>query len=62
MLNEEIAVRAAMGYRRLRAGGITVRKTIDMIIGTFCTANGHALLHENRDFNPMVPYLGLRVV
>lgn len=62
MLNEELAVGAASGYRRLRARGISVRKTIDMIIGTFCITNHHALLHDDRDFDAMVPYLGLRVV
>ena len=40
MLNETIVVQAARNYRLLRARGITVRKTIDMIIGTFCSARG----------------------
>jgi len=62
MLDEGIAVSAAAGYRRLRAHGITVRKTVDMIIGTFCLAGDHALLHDDRDFEPMARYLGLRVV
>jgi predicted nucleic acid-binding protein len=62
MLDEAIALGAAAGYRRLRTRGITVRKTIDMIIGTFCVSSGHALLHDDRDFDPMVPHLGLRVV
>ena len=62
MLDEEIAVRAARNYRRLRARGITVRKTIDMITGTFCIERGHRLLHDDRDFDPMTEYLGLDVV
>ena len=62
MLDESIAVQAARNYRRLRARGITVRKTIDMIIGTFCLAGGHALLHDDRDFDPLAEHLGLRVV
>jgi predicted nucleic acid-binding protein len=62
MLNEVIAVSAAAGYRLLRARGVTVRKTIDMIIGTFCVAGGHALLHEDRDFDPMERHLGLRAI
>jgi hypothetical protein len=33
-----------------------------MIIGTFCIANGHALLHDISDFDPMAEHLGLRVV
>ncbi len=62
MLGDAIAVEAARHYRLLRARGVTVRKTIDMIIGTFCIAGGHALLHEDRDFDPMAAHLGLRTV
>ena len=35
MLSGELASKVASSYRLLRAKGITVRKTIDMIIGTF---------------------------
>ncbi len=62
MLNEAIAVQAARNYRLLRARGMTVRKTIDMIIGTFCLLGGHRLLHDDRDFAPLAEHLGLRVV
>lgn len=62
MLNGDLAVEAARNYRLLRGRGVTVRKTIDMIIGTFCSAFGHALLHNDRDFEPMVVHLGLGVV
>ena len=41
---------------------MTVRKTIDMIIGTFCIDRGLPLLHDDRDFDPMVRYLGLATV
>ena len=41
MTGVEIAVKAAANYRRLRALGITVRKTIDMLIGTFCIERGY---------------------
>ncbi len=61
MLDETVAVRAARNYRLLRARGITVRKTVDMIIGTFCLAGGHALLHDDRDFDPLAEHLGLQV-
>ena len=59
MLDPELAVIAAGYYRRLRGVGITVRKTIDLIIGTFCIARGHALLTADRDFAPMAEHLGL---
>ena len=59
MLNSELAVIAAAHYRRLRGLGITVRKTIAMIIGTFCIARGHGLLTADRDFAPLARHLGL---
>ncbi len=61
MLDGSLAVQAARNYRELRARGITVCKTIDMIIGTFCIAGGHVLLHDDRDFGPMADHLGLLV-
>jgi predicted nucleic acid-binding protein len=62
MIGPEIAVAAARNYRRLRARGITVRKTIDTLIATFCIARKHLLLHSDRDFDSFERYLGLRVV
>jgi predicted nucleic acid-binding protein len=35
MLNPELAIAAAKNYRTLRSEGITIRKTIDLVIGTF---------------------------
>jgi predicted nucleic acid-binding protein len=60
MLNDALAVEAARNFRRLRALGTTPRKTTDLIIATFCIARGYALLHQDRDFDPMVAHLGLR--
>jgi len=62
MLDPATAPKVAQNYRRLRDRGITSRKTIDMIIGTFCIEGNHRLLHADRDFDPMEKYLGLRVV
>jgi predicted nucleic acid-binding protein len=62
MLNADLAVAAGKHYRLLRQQGITVRKTVDLIIGTFCIAHGHRLLHTDRDFEPMEKYLGLEVI
>jgi predicted nucleic acid-binding protein len=56
----EIAIEAARNYRELRSLGITVRKTIDSIIATFCISHGHDLLYSDRDFDPFVQHLGLR--
>lgn len=62
MLDEELAVLAARQFRTLRDKGVTIRKTIDLIIGTFCLARGYSLLHDDRDFDPMAAELGLRVI
>jgi len=53
------AVQAALHFRTLRRHGITIRNTVDLLIGTFCIADGHQLLHSDRDFKPMVEHLGL---
>ncbi len=58
----EVAVAAARNFRYLRKRGVAVRKTIDTMIATRCIESGHALLHSDRDFNPFVERLGLRVV
>jgi predicted nucleic acid-binding protein len=58
----DLAVEAARNFRRLRQLGHTVRKTIDCLIATFCLANGHTLLHRDRDFVPFEQFLGLAVV
>jgi predicted nucleic acid-binding protein len=62
LCSPDLAVTAAANYRFLRARGITIRKTIDVIIGTFCIERGHALLHSDRDFEPMERLLGLQTV
>lgn len=40
MVGKEVAVLGAVNYRLLREKGVTVRKTIDVLIGTFCMMNG----------------------
>jgi predicted nucleic acid-binding protein len=59
LLDDELATSAARNYRLLRSRGVTIRKTADLIIGTFCMERGHRLLHDDRDFAPMVEHLGL---
>jgi predicted nucleic acid-binding protein len=55
----DIAVQAARNFRRLRAKGVTVRKTIDTLIATRCIESRHSLLYSDRDFDPFVQHLGL---
>ncbi|MGA0545597.1 type II toxin-antitoxin system VapC family toxin [Brevundimonas sp. VNH65] len=55
----DLAVQAARNFRRLRALGVTVRKTIDCLIATRCIESGHDLLYSDRDFDPFVAHLGM---
>lgn len=60
MVGPTLAVRAARNYRALRGAGVTVRKTIDVMIGTYCIENKLPLLYSDRDFDPIVDHLGLK--
>ena len=62
MLGHEVALQTAKNYRALRKHGVTVRKTVDVMIGTFCILNHIPLLHRDRDFDPMEQWLGLVAV
>ena len=56
-----VAIQSAQNYRILRKSGVTVRKTIDIIIATFCIMEGLTLLHDDRDFDPMVSHFSLKI-
>lgn len=62
MLDPSLARQAASYYRRLRSLGITIRSSIDLIVGTYCLVHDHALLHRDRDFDHFEHYLGLKVL
>ena len=62
IMGRTIALQSAENYRSLRRKGVTVRKTIDIIIGTFCIYYQLPLLHDDRDFEPMVRFLGLKII
>jgi len=62
LADPDLAIKAAANYRFLRGRGITIRSTVDLIIGTFCIERGHALLHSDHDFEPMERFLGLQTV
>ena len=57
-----LALESAMNYKTLRQKGVTVRKSIDVMIGTFCIHHALPLLHDDRDFVPMVGFLGLKEI
>ncbi len=62
MIGQEVAIKSAMNYRSLRQKGITIRKTIDVLIGTFCVHNNFVLLHNDKDFDPLEKHLKLKVM
>ncbi len=55
-----VAVQSVQNYRKLRKAGITVRKTIDVIIATFCIVEELTLLHDDRDFDPIATHFHLK--
>ncbi len=60
VLDTSIARKSAENFRALRKKGITVRKTIDAIIATYCIEKDLPLLFSDRDFEPFHKYLGLK--
>ncbi|MCK4842368.1 MAG: PIN domain nuclease [Methylococcales bacterium] len=62
MLGHTMVEKCADNFRFLRKKGITIRKTNDVIIATFCIENNLPLLFSDRDFIPFVDYLGLMPV
>jgi predicted nucleic acid-binding protein len=62
MGGRDLALESALNYRALRKKGVTVRKTIDIMIGTFCIHYQLPLLHDDGDFDPMVKFLRLKIV
>lgn len=60
LLGAALAIKSADNYRLLRRRGITIRKTADVIIATYCIEHGLHLLYTDRDFNPFVQHLKLQ--
>jgi predicted nucleic acid-binding protein len=60
MLDTTIALKSAANFRALRKMGLTVRKTVDSIIATYCIENRLPLLHSDKDFQPFHRHLGLK--
>ena len=53
------AIKAAEKYRKLRKFGITVRKTNDVIIASYCIGKKIPLLYSDKDFKPFVENMNL---
>ena len=62
MLGRDMAIRSAENFRTLRKKGITIRKTADVIIASFCIKQKIPLLFSDKDFKPFVKHLGLTEV
>ncbi len=62
MLGEEIVLKSAQNYRKLRKKGITIRKNLDVIISTFSIENDLELLYTDKDFFPFENLPGLKPV
>lgn len=60
MLGTKMAIKSADNFRKLRKKGLTVRKTVDVIIASFCIEYDLPLLFSDKDFKPFVEHLGLR--
>lgn len=60
LLGADMAVRSAENFRALRKLGVTVRKSADVIIASYCIAHRIPLLFSDRDFKPFVRHLGLQ--
>ena len=56
---QDIAIKSADNFRLLRKRGITVRKTIDVLIATFCIEKKLDLLHSDKDFESFHMHLNL---
>jgi predicted nucleic acid-binding protein len=59
LLGKDMAIKSANHFRKLRKKGITIRKTADVIIASYCIENKIPLLFSDKDFQPFVEHLGL---
>jgi len=62
MVGFDMAEKSAANFRLLRSKGVTIRKTIDVLIGTFCAEHGLPLVHRDSDFDLMARHIGLEVL
>jgi len=60
LLGKDQAIKSANNFRKLIKKGITIRKTADVIIATYCIENKIPLLFTDKDFVPFVENLRLK--
>lgn len=61
LVGKQNAIRSSQNYRYLRSKGVIVRKTVDMLIGTWCIEQGVPLLHNDKDFDRIALHLPLEL-
>lgn len=61
MFSPDLAVKAAANYRKLRSAGVTVSRTADLIIGTYCIEHDCKLIQADKHFIFMADHLGLQL-
>lgn len=59
---KEIVLSSANNYRILRKKGVTIRKTVDVFIATFCIENNISLLQNDKDFEPFITLFNLKSI
>lgn len=59
LFGSSMIIECANNFRLLRKKGLTIRKTADLIIASFCIKNKIPLLYADRDFVPFTEHLGL---
>ena len=58
---KSLAIKAASNFRFLRSKGVTIRKTVDMLIGSWCIEHEVELLHNDKDFDRIATQLPLQI-
>ncbi len=59
LFGNSMVFECASNFRKLRKKGLTIRKTADLIIASFCIKNKIPLLFSDRDFIPFTEHLNL---
>jgi len=58
---KSLAIKAASNFRFLRSKGVTIRKTVDMLIGSWCIEHEVELLHNDKDLDQIATQLPLPI-
>ena len=59
--DKSLAIKAASNFRFLRSKGVIIRKTVDMLIVSWCIEHEVELLHNDKDFDLIATQLPLQI-